>query len=146
MGCDIHLIGQRHNGTEWETVETAAFGYRSYALFGFLADVRNYSAVKPISEERGRPEDFSDDDDALGDHSFSWLSVSELLAFNYDAMTEDRRCQRQIGPNAWTGAATCESGEGKAMTYREFLGEKFFNDLSSLVADGIERIVFGFDS
>jgi hypothetical protein len=70
-------------------------------MFGFLANVRNYSAVPPIAEQRGFPDDASEGakaeyDDGFGYHSPSWLMVNELLAFNYDALMENRRVTRQL--------------------------------------------------
>jgi len=67
MGCDIHSIVQVKLGRQWVTItdclflwdeEThtySPFDRRCYAVFGFLADVRNYSKVPPISEPRGLP-------------------------------------------------------------------------------------------
>jgi hypothetical protein len=147
MGCDIHSIAEKRVNGKWEQLPFAPFDWRGYGMFGFLADVRNYSAVPPISKPRGLPDDFTrEEDDDLGDHSFSWLSVEELLAFDYDAVVEDRRYTRQEGPNYFNGGATAEPGQGKMMTWREFLGEGFFGDLEKLKEMGAERIVFGFDS
>jgi hypothetical protein len=157
MGCDIHIIAQRKTNSGWEEVSGnfsyggAPFDWRSYGMFGFLADVRNYSAVPPISQPRGLPTDFTADMDEfggcfLGDHSFSWLSLDELLAFDYDQPVEDRRVTRQTGPNSWDGGVTADPGDGEMTTYREFLGEGFFADLAELKRVGAGRIVFGFDS
>lgn len=153
MGCDIETIAQRKNGDTWETIEGAhPFDWRSYRMFGFLADVRNYSDVPPISKPRGYPADFVDLDDRMSYlfastyHSQSWLSVEELLAFDYDAPVENRRVTVQTGPNRWDHGATAESGGGEMTTWREFLGPDFFDDLAKLKADGAERIVFAFDS
>lgn len=70
MGCDIHshVESQNENGS-WERViweqqeefDAGPFDWRSYGLFGFLADVRNYSAVPPLADQRGLPEDVSED-------------------------------------------------------------------------------------
>ena len=150
MGCDIHTIAQRRSADgKWENIEDLnPFDWQSYGMFGFLAGVRNYSALRPISEPRGLPDDFVDLDGGpfVGDHSFSWLSVEELTAFDYDAEMEDRRTRVQVAPNFWNGGATAEPGSGEMTTYREFLGEEFFRDLAALKAGGAERIVFGFDS
>lgn len=131
-----------------------------YALFGFLADVRNYSAVPPLSQPRGLPEDFElmladeagewleDEPDIpkgyLGDHSFSWLAIKELLTFDYDQPVEDRRGVRMIG-NIRDHSFTTEPGTGRITTYRDFLGPAFFADLNELQARGAERVVFGFN-
>jgi hypothetical protein len=77
------------------------FDWRSYGMYGFLADVRNYSAVPSIAEKRGFPEDASEGvkaeyDDGFDCHPASWLTVNELLIFNYDGMTESRRVTRLV--------------------------------------------------
>jgi hypothetical protein len=150
MGCDIHTVVQRKTEQgRWEEISFAPFDWRSYGMFGFLANVRNYSAVPSISEPRGLPDDlpayWSEEHD-VGDHSFSWLSVEELLAFDYDAPFEDRRVTRQVGPNAFDGGVTGHPGEGETTTFRAFLGPDFFRDLNALKALGATRVVFWFDS
>ncbi len=70
---------------------------RNYSLFAILADVRNgfgfagtpiSRGFKPISAPRGIPKDFEQKDpDELGDHSFSWLLVSELLTYDWNQTT-----------------------------------------------------------
>jgi len=156
MGCDIHTLAQKRVNGKWETLPFEPFDWRSYGMFGFLADVRNYSAVPPISKARGLPDDIvrpepnfygeHDDNLGLGDHSYSWLTVEELSAFDYDQQIEDRRVTRQTAHNVWDGGVTAEPGEGAMTTYREFLGEGFFRDLDKLKELGAERVVFGFDS
>lgn len=148
MGCDIHSRAERRVGGKWQIIPgLAPFDWRSYGMFGFLANVRNYSAIPPLSEPRGLPDDAPrEDDEDLGDHSYSWLSIDELLAFNYDQSVEDRRVTRQITPNFSDGGCTADPGGGEMTTYREFLGPAFFEDLDKLKAAGAERIVFGFDS
>lgn len=152
MGCDIHTRAERYVDGKWEIIEGLhPFDWRDYGMYGFLANVRNYSAVPPISEPRGLPDDAPPEGDEvdecwLGDHSYSWLLLAELLAFNYDTIIEDRRVTRQLAPNFWSGAVTADPGEGIQTTYRTFLGDAFFDDLEKLEAEGAERIVFGFDS
>lgn len=105
------------------------FDWRSYGRFGFLADVRNYSDVDPITEPRGFPADASPEVRADYDgwgvdaHTPSWLTLEELSAYDYDQEIEDRRHTRQEGPNVFNGGATCAPGNGKRMSLREFLGE-----------------------
>jgi len=154
MGCDIHSFAEKKDEVgNWEVIpDFEPFDWRSYGLYGWLADVRNYSGLTPISKPRGFPSDASfevKDDYETWDcdaHSASWLSVAELLAFDYDAPCEDRRVSRQIGPNLWSGGETCAPGEGEQTTYREFLGESFFNELDKLKELNAERIVFWFDN
>lgn len=164
MGCDIHSVAIDATGTpltggNWADGKIAdpeygvgagePFGWRSYRVFGFLAGVRNYSGVPSISEPRGLPDDLKCDQHAepwLGDHSFSWLSVAELLAFDYDAPVEDRRTTIQLPGGGTNGGATAPQGDGKTMTWREFLGPGFFHDLAELQLIGAHRVAFGFDS
>lgn len=152
MGCDIHSYAEKRVNGKWESVAVSPFDWRSYGMYGFLADVRNYSAVPPIAQPRGLPEELSFDTQKEyehwdGDaHTASWLSLAELLAFDYDHPMEDRRVTRQVGPNAWNGGCTADLGEGTMTTYREFLGKMFFADLERLKAAGAERIVFWFDN
>ena len=143
MGCDIHSFAIDGNGEPIDGVwsddeygDGRPFGWRNYGVFGFLADVRNYSEAPPISDQRGLPDDFKRymrNRDSLnqytdiGDHSFSWLSVAELLAFDYDVIFDDMRSDVRV-------------------TIREFLGDDFFNDLAELQRIGADRVVFGFDS
>lgn len=148
MGCDIHSRAERKIGGRWQVIDgLQPFDWRSYGLFGFLANVRNYSAVPPLSEPRGLPDDApATGEYDLGDHSHSWLSLEELTAFDYEQTFEDRRVTRQIAPNAWSGGVTGEPGEGEITTFRDFLGSDFFADLDKLKEAGAERVVFGFDS
>lgn len=176
MGCDIHSVAIDANGKpinggkwadgksanpdhEWLDGEGEPFGWRNYGVFGFLAGVRNYSGVTPISEPRGLPDDLEpgasddywEDECWLGDHSHSWLSVAELAAFDYDKMMVYRRGTehffRADGSYAGSnGGLTLPENVGKAMTYRDFIGEDFFRDLAELRRIGADRVVFGFDN
>lgn len=152
MGCDIHSHAEKSDGGRWEHVDVAAFDDRSYGIFGRLADARNYSAMTPIAAHRGVPADVSattaeDYDGCAGDaHSASWVSVEELLAVDYEQTVEDRRTTKQLGPNYWTGGATCDPGEGSPQTLREFLGAGYFADIRRLQDAGAERVVFWFDN
>lgn len=154
MGCDIHAHAERRNpeGGWGRLAIPEPFDHRNYGVFGFLADVRNYSEVPPLAPRRGLPADASeavkeDCESWSGDgHSHSWLSLGELLAFNYDATFEDRRVTRQVAVNAWDGGCTAEPGGGRQTTFRAFLGPNFFKELDRLKAAGAERVVFWFDN
>lgn len=174
MGCDIHSRAEVRKDGKWEQVGyvfplddfdrdyykrefgNEPFTNRSYGLFAFLAGVRNYSGIEPISEPKGMPEDASlsvrveAEDDAL--HSHSWLTLAELLAVDYDKEIWDRRYTKQTGPNFWDGGATAELHEtelGTRETLREFLGERYFQTLEVLKGLGLMhdvRVVFWFDN
>lgn len=167
MGCDIHSYAERKIDGQWHWIDGVfgsvkypdkePFGCRDYSVFAFLAGVRNYSDVIPIVEPRGLPEDISrlvkDQYEAwYGDgHTASWLSIEELNNFDYDQTMEDRRVTRiYVNPltgGSWSdGGCTASPGGGKPMTYREFLGQGFFDDLAVLNKIGAERVVFWFDN
>lgn len=102
MGCDIYALVEVRNRETW--VDKNFYGvssgwgenkdedryypvsvhdHRDYALFGLLADVRNYDHMTPISEKRGLPNDCSKTvRKALEATIFtaSWYLVSELIA------------------------------------------------------------------
>lgn len=119
------------------------FDIQFYGFFGWLADVRNYSAVKPITKDRGLPSDISSSltylkEDEYGytnNFGFGWVTVDELLSINYDEIIEDRRLNGK----------TLDIGQGEKMTLREFLGEWFFKDLEILKENKIDRVIFWFD-
>ena len=110
MGTDIHTIAQVEKNGEWETVAANMCDEpRNYDSFAVLANVRNgsgFAGVKtgqgwvPISEPRGLPDGVSYDEPCpvwyssfdkdkedpqtekwLGDHSHSWLMMSEISAY-----------------------------------------------------------------
>lgn len=141
MSCDIHVFPEIKEGDTYKTSNLGIFTDQSYAVFGFLADVRNYSAIKPIAKRRGIPADCVSYNEDWDYHSKSWLSIKELSEYDYDQIVEDRRCT--WGNN---GGCTCESGMGEKITLREFLGKRYFKDLQTVIDNKIDRIVFGFDS
>ena len=98
MGCDIHFYVERQEENGWVPVRVSYDG-RNYALFAILANVRNgygFAGIStgegfvPISMPRGLPFDVSPEIRAESDywgvdgHSHSWLTVQELLAYNWE--------------------------------------------------------------
>ena len=80
MGTDIHTIFQANKDNQWYDIPHNYNENRHYSLFAWLAGVRQGNTyIKPISEPRGLPSDFKINGD-MGDHSFSWLLGSEILA------------------------------------------------------------------
>lgn len=153
MGADIHSWTEVREHGAWVAVPYAPFeDGRSYRIFGFLADVRNYSHSPVIAAPRGLPHDMSDRVREALDwdyHSESWLSLRELLTYDYDQVIWDRRVTKQTGPRSWDGAALADEGEGTHLPLRDFLGQRFFDTLAVLARFGEPddvRIVFGFDS
>ena len=94
MGTDIHLRVQKRKDSvsPWEFVEDVDKNgepvewhtERCYDAFAILADVRNHWGFNSIAPRRGIPEDIIVSDDLyLGDHSASWLLLSEIEAFDW---------------------------------------------------------------
>ena len=96
MGADIRLSCESYD-TNYQKWIYQGSGYedRSYVTFAVLAGVRNYMNLEHISESRGEgpelrgiPEDCSEElvgryDDA-DYHSRHWLSLKELLEYDWD--------------------------------------------------------------
>jgi len=155
MGCDIHMHAEKRDADgKWSYADSKAVGeineVRSYALFGWLANVRNYSAVMPLAMPRGLPVDVSFKSAAAYEswgmdvHNASWFTVDELLAVDYDKVVEDRRATVELAPNFWSGAGTAEAGQGRTETLREFVGDWFIEQIQQAKAEGVERLVFWF--
>jgi hypothetical protein len=75
-------------------------------MFGWLADIRNYSMVEPIAARRGLPADLSEEMSVVESltrdvSGHSWLSLSELLNFDYEATFEDRRSPDDVRVVFW---------------------------------------------
>ena len=100
MGCDIHLYAERLENGAWGYLPGCPDPGRNYALYSILADVRNYHDLPVIAEPKGLPDDISEElknetaqeydpedeewsDVWLGDHSFSWFTLRELLDFDW---------------------------------------------------------------
>lgn len=151
MGCDIHPYVERRECGSWSHVPCDLFDVRCYSFFGWLADMRNYSAVSPLgSVHCGLPEDcteeVAEEMGCLGYHTHSWVTLAKLLEVDYEQEVEDRRWD---GEQHGTGPDTCPAGEGVKMPLREFLGEWYFKHLERMTAIGSPedvRLVFCFDN
>lgn len=107
--------------------EKSAYHSRNYSLFAILADVRNgrgFAGIKtgegftPIAEPKGLPKDVSSEVAASSDnwgadgHSHSWLTIREILDFDWNQKTtlcgwvdaENFREWKSRGqPESWCG-------------------------------------------
>lgn len=89
MGCDIHLYFEKKNKDgKWEKIEIDERLIpedRDYDLFAFLADIRNSKQIEPQFADRGLPTDrsisgdYHDETLWLGDHSFTYAYIDEIL-------------------------------------------------------------------
>lgn len=170
MGCDLHEHFEiRTNGCwkkiqvlpdlNWNTAtpeeeqaywDLPLFIGRDYDLFAVLAGVRNRLNVRPIAPCRGMPGDVSAEVRAAWlqaerspeVHSPSWLSLHELLTFDWDQPLVDLEPGR---PDArWA--------RSEIVTYRDAVSASKFvtsglAELLKLVDDPRDlRMVFWFDS
>jgi hypothetical protein len=104
----------------------------------------------PYEEWETNKKHYLDDCDC---HSHSFLTLKELLDFDYSQKFENRRTSKTTlssnGGSVTDGAALANDGEGKITSYRDFLGAGFFQDLAQLQIMGAPdevRIVFWFDN
>jgi hypothetical protein len=128
MGTDIHLYVEHRTPEGWascdawgpdkytEGMVSVPYGEqfytgRSYDLFAILADVRNGrgfggivtgSGFVPIAAPRGLPFDMSPELEAYAeaacDHTPSWLTLAELLAFDWTQTSTKEGC---VDPQNW---------------------------------------------
>jgi hypothetical protein len=144
-------------------VYSEPFGDQNYGMFGLFAGVTNYSQCQVLSAPRGFPEDISNEalhhlvpevlqiptyvgwveielpntvaellSVANADcYAYSWLNATELTAFDYEQTFTN---QRPDTP--------------ETVTYREFLGERYFlhlDALKALSAHDEVRVLFCFE-
>jgi hypothetical protein len=142
MGCDIHLHVERRTDVGWEQVPdpesddwthpTRWFHDRNYELFAILADVRNSEGderLQPIVDPRGLPADVSDavgtssEEWGIDGHSHSYLTVAEILAFDWDQMATLSGLFRDDGDDGddprWINGGRAEWVQNFAGTYHE---------------------------
>lgn len=97
MGADIHLKVEVLTESGWIDVPAPDhfddgsywgrqwYSGRNYADFSVLANVRNFRepTIVPIAEPRGLPDGLPrrGDEWDFGDHSFSWVTLAELMAY-----------------------------------------------------------------
>ena len=155
MGTDIHAYAERKSSNgSWEAIKDyQPFHYRDADLFAFFAGIKcerlDSWFIRPsaVVSPRGLPPDVStyvkDQYDSFGvdAHTPSWLSVSELNAFDYDTTIEDRDVEL-LEPAPPRASRPPEFVE----THKECLGKRYFEELHKLNQYKAERIVFWFDS
>lgn len=174
MGCDIHSFVEVRKDGKWEvktgdvfpltgwalkysseytndkaTHTSHPFDWRSYGMFGFLANIRNYSHSPVIQEPTYEvPMDASEEikDKFIGSdrHTHSYLTLRQLAEYEYDQKFWDRRVSK--GGN---GAALAEEGEGETVVLRDFLGKEFFDQIEVMKTLGDlddVRVIFCFDN
>ena len=133
---------------------------RNYALFGVLAGVR-CPDIKPISNQRGIPKDFvvpyrvmdgncwvapdsfeasNDLDYILGDHNYGWVTLRELIDYDWSATLD------KISADYFDTDIVSEAvGDHFCVTFCGWLRDLCPKGWGAVAAHN-KRIVFGFDS
>lgn len=123
MGCDIHEYFEIRDSGIWTYTEllpfidwdTATFQeeevffqhpaliLRNYALFSMLANVRNKFSIKPFALPRDIPDDASEvvrlawqEGRELWEHDTSWLTLEELLSFDWNQTIDDYYGEKSV--------------------------------------------------
>lgn len=114
---------------------STVWNIQCYALFGWLATVRNYAGLPVASfvTSDNYPERRTTYPES--EKRIYVASLENLLAFDYDQPVENRRDCGQTLPK----------GEGVMTTYRELFGEVYFADLKEAHEDDATQIAFYFD-
>jgi hypothetical protein len=190
MGTDIHIVAEYFQDGRWHLADKELTEDRNYRAFAVLADVRNGygfagfdtgDELVPISSPRGLPDNMSlelramveknetddgveEDDTAagiwLGDHSFSWVTLQELLAYDLDApitvrgyvSDETARRYRETGEKphswaAWTPQPGFERIEWQVpLRESASLISTLIDEVRDLGDPSNVRLVFGFDN
>lgn len=134
MGAYIYgRFEKKNKNGKWERISGGVdwFDFQSYFIYGWFADVRNHAGVPPLPykwEKAGEPINYD------CDYNYT-LETKYLFEFDYDQLVEDRR----------DGHDTLPEGQGTTATWREHLGEEWFERLEQLKALGVERLVFNFN-
>ena len=153
-------------------------GDRNYYLFAWLADVRNgygfagvktFEPVKPLTSNRGFPEDFdyvepqyNDDYEResghyLGDHSFGWALFSEILTHPrtqrvqsgviepeaYEALKDGKNPEEWSGDISGRNIVTLDSGAyEQAKRHGELdASKKYYVRSSWTMPDGLDHFI-----
>lgn len=161
MGTSVSTLTEVKDGSgNWSINEFRPFESQNYCVFAFLANVRNNFMLTPISYHPGLPDGHESIEqiiNLLGDkgvvsrypynilegHFQVHVYLSDLIKFNYDQQFENLR---NYGPGF---DDSVEPGKGVMTTYRELLGQKYFDDLESLKNIGEwrdVRIILAFES
>ncbi len=152
INCDLAIYGERQaSPSRWEVIPNfIPFSYvkfddiRNCNLFGWLAGVRNFSAITPLATPRGLPSDVDEgiNFDFTRQYSnarhASWFTMAELNKAKYDEVIED--CLVLDG----NIGRVVPAGSGVKRSLRECLGRDYFAELDRLNSKGVERITFWF--
>lgn len=162
MGTDIHMLVERKVDGNWESADkwskceytgkqVVAYGDqifkdRNYALFSILAGVRNGygfagtdtgDEVTPISEPRGVPDDISPDGAEMwiGDHSHSWLTLAEIMAYDWTQTATRRGVVTASQYYLWKRDLEYHAAP------RDYFGSRFGGSIKDLTNEEMDTVI-----
>lgn len=165
MSLDIYIFAEIKNNSIFKMSKIEIPRDRCYCAFDIMANtMRSNCNVIPISDPRGIPKDVSTEilkklhDDKLGDHSYSYLYLYELLALDLDSVIEEQimvknqeaQTYRETGkiPKhycSWTNDKEYEIITiKKSLKKAAWLIPKIIKKLNTIGNSNDIRIVFGF--
>ena len=147
MGWNLQAFPERTAGERHEIIpDLRVFAWRHCGMFGFLGGFENKIGIPALAEERGIPmgsilyEPFMTGEGVGDTFGTSWLSVRELLDFDYDAtFVGTFRIVDEYEDGSFSYLE--DAGAATEMTFRRFLGPDFFVELDRLVAASADRVV-----
>lgn len=142
VDADIYFARMNENG---ELVSNCMINIqRNYALFGWIADIRNFAGIPNITEvgKYDVPLSASLLEETHGCY-IAVVPTSIILETDYDEPIENRRTSVSIG-NVTYGGMTVPPGHGIMTTLRELLNPDWFEAVES-ITDKDEYLVFAFD-
>lgn len=115
------------------------YGGRDYALFGLLGNVRNKLGVKPIAMPRGVPDDSPRKgkhhgwDEHDENHSHTWFTLAELLAFSWSTVPVFDDALAGYGANHYYQKREhLDAARAEYATHQDFIDGEFADYLDAL--------------
>src|SRR3990167_3925161 len=184
MGTDVHVVAEVRKDGVWHLADVVVPDDRNYWTFAILANVRNDfgfsgvhtgKAVRPIAEPRGLPDDLSegarrkrgadiDNEESClcyGDHSFSYVTLQELLAYDLERdVVQSGVVPNQVAelfratgekPKEWCGGRSPMDGFeriewGRPLKEAAWLLPQMIEAIKPLGSPEDVRLVFCFDN
>ena len=148
MGFDLFAFPERLEDGRYETdTSDRFFDWRHHGMWSFLGGWDEDLGVPCIARERGFPADGVQIEPFMSEglpsdiFGMSWLSVQELLDYDYDTAFVGRFRNLEDGDGHVIGYIP-DPEAATNITVRTFLAPDYFKELARLAASGAERIVF----
>ena len=142
MSIKVVSFIEVHNGVGWEHYSSISFEChnlggdvrqpfrdKNYNLFGWIADVKNYSKVTPFTHTKTLPDNLSTivSNNIKKNCLHTFFFTRELLRVDYSQIVEDRR--KLIYSK---GDYTVDKGKGFKMKLSDYLGVDVMNTIDKM--------------